>query len=474
MLEVYRDNKALDSRCIAQFGLNEEILMENAGIAIKELIKKLTHQGSVISIVCGGGNNGADGYVLARQLAGDYKVRVLVAKEPKSALCIKQYHRAIAVGVECVKKLLPCDIVVDCLIGSGMQSRLDEKVQKIIAMMQEVGRIKIACDIPSGIDHNGIIKDNAFCADYTVAMGGISLALLSDFAKDYIGEIVIGDLGVSRLKYSLPSQIKLLEKTDYSPPIRKKQALHKGDFGHLSVYAGERGGAGNLCGIAGLGFGVGSVSIVGNLHPYFAELMYEEEVASKTTAFCIGMGMLGSKDNAKELIKTAPLPQEFLSLPKQMPCVLDADILRNQGIVEVLQSYENLVITPHYGEFLCLWELVFNESLSKQTFLENKFDVLMQWSERFPKVVTLLKGANTAIAQKNKIFINPFGNVALAKAGSGDVLAGLIGALLAQGKTPLESALQGSLAHSFGAQSFKEKSFALKPLDLIQEIRHKI
>ncbi|WP_104696948.1 MULTISPECIES: NAD(P)H-hydrate epimerase [unclassified Helicobacter] len=471
MLEVYRDNKALDSRCITQFDLSEEILMENAGIALKDLIKKVTHKGSVISIVCGGGNNGADGYVLARQLSGDYKVRILVAKEPKSPLCIKQYHRAMAVGVECVKKLLPCDVVVDCLIGSGMQSRLDEKMQKIIAMMQGVGRIKIACDIPSGIDSNGVIKDCAFCADYTVAMGGISLALLSDFAKDYVGEIIIGDLGVSRQKYSLPSQIKLLQKEDYNPPIRKKQASHKGDFGHLSVYAGERGGAGNLCGMAGLSFGVGSVSIVGNLHPYFAELMYEKEVSSKTTAFCIGMGMLGSQEDSKDLTRSASLPKEFLDLPKQIPCVLDADILKNQEIIEILQSYENLVITPHYGEFLCLWELAFDEVLPKQKFLENKFDYLMQWGERFPKVVTLLKGANVVIAQKNKVFINPFGNVALAKAGSGDVLAGLIGALLAQGKTPLESALQGSLSHSFGAQSFKEKNFALRPLELLQEIK---
>ena len=135
MLEVYRDKKSLDSRCVSQFELSEEILMENAGIGLKNLLEKLTHAGSVVSIVCGGGDNGGDGYVLARQLHGRYKVRVLVAKEPKSPLCIKQYHRALALGVECVKKLLPCDVVVDCLIGSGLKSQLDEAAKKTLSLI---------------------------------------------------------------------------------------------------------------------------------------------------------------------------------------------------------------------------------------------------------------------------------------------------------------------------------------------------
>lgn len=458
MIEIYRDKKALDCRCITQFELSEEILMENAGIALKNLLQKLTHKGSVISIVCGGGDNGGDGYVLARHLVGDYKVRVLVAKEPKSDSCLKQYHRALAVGVECVKKLLPCDVVVDCFIGSGMKSQLNQEAQKIIAMMQSVGRIKIACDIPSGIDNNGVVRDIAFCADYTVAMGGIHLGLLSDVAKDFVGEIVVGDLGISSQKYCIPSQIKLLQKEDFMPPNRKEKNSHKGSFGHLSVYAGAKSGAGNLCAMAGLGFGVGSVSVVGDLHPYFAELMYEEQIPKKTTAFCIGMGM-GSE-----------IPKEFFLLSKDLPCVLDADILRNQKIVEILQEGKNLVLTPHYGEFLNLWELVFCEKLDKEKFLENKIEILLQWSERFPHIVTLLKGANVCIAQKGKIFINPFGNVALAKAGSGDILAGLIGALLAQGNQPLQATIQASLAHSFCAKDFESRNYALRPLDLIEQL----
>lgn len=462
MLEVYRDKKSLDSRCVSQFELSEEILMENAGIGLKNLLEKLTHAGSVVSIVCGGGDNGGDGYVLARQLHGRYKVRVLVAKEPKSPLCIKQYHRALALGVECVKKLLPCDVVVDCLIGSGLKSQLDEVAKKTLAMMQSVGRIKIACDIPSGISSSGEVMEGAFCADYTLAMGGVGLALLSDEAKNCVGKILTAELGVSMSKYALPSQIKLLEEGDLRLPVRQKRDSHKGDFGHLCIYAGERSGAASLAGMAALGFGVGSVSVVGSAQSYFAELMYDAEVSKKTSAFCIGMGMgmgMGSV-----------LPSVFDALPPSLPCVLDADILRLDCIDEILRARENLVLTPHVGEFLALWERCFGVKLDKQELVRNRVDYLLEWSERYPHAAIVLKGANTLIAQKGRVFINPLGNVALAKAGSGDVLAGLIGALLAQGTPPLESALQATLAHSLASKDFEARNYALRPLDLIDRL----
>ena len=102
--------------------------------------------------------------------------------------------------------------------------------------------------------------------------------------------------------------------------------------------------------------------------------------------------------------------------------------------------------------------------------MRNRVDYLIEWSERYPHAAIVLKGANTLIAQKGRVFINPLGNVALAKAGSGDVLAGLIGALLAQGTPLLESALQATLAHSLASKDFEARSYALRPLDLIDKL----
>ncbi|SQH71330.1 NAD(P)H-hydrate epimerase [Helicobacter mustelae] len=454
MQNLYKDTKALDSRCYMQFGLEPEILMENAGNALKNLIMRLVQRGSVISIVCGGGDNGGDGYVLARQLLGDYRVWVYSAKPPKSKNCIKQHERATALGVEFVKKLLPCDVVVDCFIGSGLQSTLDAEANKLIDSMNRVGRIKIACDIPSGVRAYGDIA-KAFLADYTLAMGARNVALYRDEAKAYVGVVEVGDLGVSASKYEVDSHIKLLEASDLQLPLRKNPNVHKGDFGHLCVYAGEKSGAGSLCALAGLRIGAGSVSVIGDLHPYFAEVMYMSIPSAKTSAFCIGMGM-GTE-----------IPEVFLALDPMLPCVLDADILRHERIAELLSSHQNIVITPHCGEFLNLWERCGMGELAKEDFLADKMEYFMRFCSKYPHVVMVLKGANVMIAKKDRVYINALGNAALAKAGSGDVLAGIIGGLLAQGFLPLEAALHGSLIHSLCAQDFCEKNYALTPLDII-------
>ena len=458
MKEVFRDKKSLDSRCIVKYGLSDEILMENAAIAMKNLIQKVTHKGSVITIVCGSGNNGADGYTLARHLAGSYMVRVLPFKEPKSELCVKQSERAFAVGVQSAKKILPCDVVVDCIVGSGMKHQLDEDLIRLLEEMQKSARIKIACDIPSGIDAFGWVETSAFRADYTLTMGGLSLCLLSDQAKEYVGEIVIGDLGVDESKYAVNSQIKMLERSDLKLPKRNQENAHKGNFGHLCVYAGNKSGAASLAGLAALYSGVGSVSIVGSKTEYFPELMYQEALPQNLSAFAVGMGM-GEK-----------IPECLNEIDFELPLILDADILRHQQIGEILQHFKKVVLTPHAGEFLSLWEICMKKSLDKQKFLRDKIPYLLEMSACYPEAVFLLKGANVYLARNNHLFINTFGNVALAKAGSGDVLSGIIASLLAQGRNTLDAAINGSLMHTFSAEEFKDKNYALHPLGLIRSL----
>lgn len=458
MQNIYKDLEVLDKRAIDKYGLSEDILMENAANALYSLILKCTHKMSVVTIVCGGGNNGGDGYALARKLAGDYFVRVLVAKEPKTKMCQLQYDRAMALDIERVKKILPCDIIVDCLFGSGFVGEMSLEMEKLISQMNKNARIKIACDIPSGIDRDGNIQNEAFVADYTLSMGALKSCFFSDVAKEYIGEVIVGDLGVGRKSYEIPSNTQLLEKNDMRLPHRKSQNVHKGDFGHLCVYVGEQSGAGLLSALAGFAFGAGLVSVMGEGFQKPIELMSAIEIPKNTKSFAIGMGMGALPENLHQILQSAP-------------CVLDADMFYQDCMLEILQNHQNLVLTPHPKEFISLLKICNFADLSIDELLKNKIEILREFGAKYPNVVFLLKGANALIAKDSNIYINTFGTPALAKGGSGDVLSGMIGALIAQGYDRLEATISASLAHSF-ASSIDRNTYALTPLKLIENIKN--
>lgn len=458
MQNIYKDLEILDKRAIDKYGLSEDILMENAANALCSLVAKCTHKMSVVTIVCGSGNNGGDGYALARKLLGDYFVRVFVAKEPKTKMCQLQYDRAMAVGVERAKKILPCDVIIDCLFGSGFVGELSTEMSKLISQMNNNARIKIACDIPSGIDRDGNIQNEAFVADYTLSMGALKSALFSDVAKECVGEVMVGDLGVCRKSYEIPSNTHLLQKEDMRLPHRKSQNVHKGDFGHLCVYVGKQSGAGLLSALAGFAFGAGLVSVMGEGFQKPIELMQSAEIPKNTTSFAIGMGM-------------GELPSDLHQMLQMAPCVLDADMFYKDSIVDILKNYKNLVLTPHPKEFISLLKICNFAQLDMEELLKNKLEILRDFSAEYPDVVFLLKGANTFIAKDNSVYINTFGSANLAKGGSGDVLSGMIGALIAQGYDRLEATISASLAHSFAAKASKS-SYGLTPLELIENIKN--
>lgn len=458
MQNIYNSLEVLDKRAIEKYCLTEDILMENAAVSIHQLISKITHHRSVIIIVCGGGNNGGDGYALARRLMGDYVVRLFIVKEPKTKMCQLQYQRAMEAQVEVIKKIFPCDIIVDCLFGSGFAGELLPDFKKIILSMNKAARIKIACDIPSGIDKDGNISDVAFEANWTVSMGALKSSLFSDEAKDYIGEIVVGDLGISRNLYEISSNIRLLEKKDMRLPCRNKANVHKGNFGHLCVYVGEKTGAGLLSALAGMAFGAGLVSVIGKGFQPPVELMCVDKIPQNANAFAIGMGM-------------GDVPEILGEMLEKSSCVLDADLLHQENLKDILETYENLVLTPHPKEFVSLLKITGFGSIELDVFLKNRMEILREFGVKYPKIVTLLKGANTLIVQNDRIYINTFGTPNLSKGGSGDVLAGLIGALLAQGYELLDAAISASLAHSFAAR-IEKSSYGLTPLKLIENIKN--
>ncbi|WP_100975923.1 NAD(P)H-hydrate dehydratase [Helicobacter pylori] len=462
MLSVYEKVNALDKRAIEELFLSEDVLMENAAMALERAVLQNASLGAKVIILCGSGDNGGDGYALARRLAGRFKTLVFEMKLAKSPMCRLQKERAKKVGVviktwEEKNEDLECDVLIDCVIGSDFKGGLEPFLN--FESLSQKACFKIACDIPSGIDSKGRVDKRAFKADTTISMGAIKSCLLSDRAKDYVGELKVGHLGVFNPIYEIPTDTFLLEKSDLKLPLRDKKNAHKGDYGHAHVLLGKHSGAGLLSALSALSFGSGVVSvqaleceITSNNKPL--ELVFCENFPNPLSAFALGMGL----EN---------IPKDFNKWLELAPCVLDAGVFYHKEVLQALEK--EAVLTPHPKEFLSLLKLV-GINMSMLELLDNKLEIARDFSQKYPKVVLLLKGANTLIAHQGRVFINILGSVALAKAGSGDVLAGLILSLLSQNYTPLDAAINASLAHALAGLEFKN-NYALTPLDLIEKIK---
>ncbi|RVY26629.1 NAD(P)H-hydrate dehydratase [Helicobacter pylori] len=462
MLSVYEKVNALDKRAIEELFLSEDILMENAAMALERAVLQNASLGAKVIILCGSGDNGGDGYALARRLVGRFKTLVFEMKLAKSPMCQLQKERAKKAGVtikawEEKNEDLECDVLVDCVVGSAFKGELEPFLN--FESLSQKARFKIACDIPSGIDSKGRVHKRAFKADLTISMGAIKSCLLSDRAKDYVGELKVGHLGVFNPIYEIPTETFLLEKSDLKLPLRDKKNAHKGDYGHAHVLLGKYSGAGLLSALSALSFGSGVVSvqaleceITSNNKPL--ELVFCENFPNFLSAFALGMGL----EN---------IPKDFNRWLGLAPCVLDAGVFYHKEVLQALEK--EVILTPHPKEFLSLLKLV-GINISMLELLDNKLEIARDFSQKYPKVVLLLKGANTLIAHQGRTFINNLGSVALAKAGSGDVLAGLILSLLSQNYTPLDAAINASLVHALAGLEFKN-NYALTPLDLIEKIK---
>lgn len=462
MQKVFEDCYALDAKCYEQYGLTEDILMENAAAGLANYIRGHFAQDSSVLIVAGKGNNGADGIVLARQLYGDYRVKLCVPFGVKSDMAILQLERATRLGIKVTEALSDADIVVDAVFGAGLNKALNESTEHVIHQLNAFKGYKIACDMPTGVGKYGLMP-MAFMADVTLTMGARKEVLFLDENKDAVGQVFCVDLGVSALFYEGESHTCVLEESDLKLPSRTRQNSHKGSFGHAAVFCGEKEGAAIISGMAAASFGAGLTTLV--VHekvsppPY---LMHSTVVPEKTTALAIGMGLGGYFES------------EFLEqyvLDSHLPILLDADAFLSKELLSVLEQKDReIVITPHPKEFVILWKILTGKQLTVSEVQSKRFEMVRMFNGRYPHVTLLLKGANTFMMQEDRLYINPLGCSKLSKGGSGDVLSGLIVSLLAQGYTGIDAAIQGSLALVMAADQYEGSSYAMLPTDIIDEV----
>lgn len=463
MQKVFENCYALDQRCYESYGLNEDILMEHAAAGMADYIRAYFPKGASVLIVSGTGNNGADGIALGRQLHGDYNVKLFIPFGLHSDMAKVQLERATLLGLKTVDEVSQSDIVVDALFGAGLNRNIDENTEHLLHQLNAMKAHKIACDIPTGVGVKGTLMPMAFHADVTLTMGAYKEALFLDACKDVVGELLRIDLGVSSLFYEGESHTFLLERSDLKLPSRTAQSTHKGSFGHAAVFCGEKEGAGIISGMAAATFGAGLTTLV--VHekitppPY---LMHSTVVPENASAMAIGMG-LGCHFESEFL-------QKYV-VKSHLPIVLDADSLYNKEILAVLEQKDReIVITPHPKEFVVLWKTLTGEQLTVTQVQDKRFEMVRKFNARYPHITLLLKGANTLIMQEERLYINPLGCSKLSKGGSGDVLSGLIVALLAQGYTAIDSAIQASLALVIAAHQYEGASYAMLSTDLVEEI----
>jgi len=460
MQKVFKSCYKMDEKCYNKYGLSEDILMEHAATAIEDYIRDNFNKQSSILIVAGAGNNGADGITLSRLLHRDFNVVLYLPFDVKSNMAKLQLNRAKMIGVEVVNKLQESEIIIDALFGAGLNRELNSKSIEIIEALNKYSGFKIACDIPSGLDVRGVPNPISFRADITITMGALKEALFLDSAKDCVGKIKVANLGIARELYEDESSCFLLEFEDFKPPLRKLQDTHKGSFGHACIFVGEKEGAGVISAMAASRFGAGLTTIIYHekvqVPPY---IMSSSSIPKGASAIAIGMGL-------GEFFEDEMLQKEVIK--SNLPIIIDADALYKKELLEIIKQEREVVITPHPKEFSAILKILENKDFAIKEIQQNRFELAREFSKKYPNCALLLKGANPIVAKNGKLFINPHGNNALAKGGSGDILSGLIVALLAQGYNAKESAIHSSLALAQASKQFSKSSYSLLPIDIIE------
>lgn len=514
--------KQIDQDTIVRIGIPSMVLMERASLAVAEAAEELAASDAGISgregacrkngrlscrerakkrilCVCGTGNNGADGIAAGRILHGrGYDVTILLAgnQEHATAENLQQQQIAAQLGVPAVSAsdFIPgdYDVIVDAVFGIGLGRNVEGSYQELIERLAARNKAAVvAVDIPSGIHSDtGAVMGTALAADVTVTFGYRKNGLLLYPGREYAGRVITADIGFSDVSLERAGwDCRMLEEEDLDQLPRRRADGNKGTFGKLLVIAGSKGmsGAAYLSALAAYRMGAGLVKILtvsdnrtilqtqlpeavmSFYDPETAmsdEKRFREEIEKQcdwADAIVMGPG-LGREAYVEKLV-------EIVLSHAYVPIVLDADGLNAVADHPGLTRYftENIIVTPHMREMA---------RLTGKTIAELKANAVEEARAYSSKTgaVCVMKDAVTVTADKDgAAYINGSGCSAMAKGGSGDVLTGVIGALLAQGMDITMAAAYGVFLHGLAGECAARKSNGRSLLtheiaDALQEI----
>lgn len=497
MQEIFENPSQVEKDAKDGLGIPEFLMMENAARGMADFIRSICKEKNLskpkILIVCGKGNNGGDGYALSRHLS-EFQVSLCSLERPSSREALVQFNMCqklarISSEEAPLNPDFTADIIVDCIYGIGFRGEFSSGTKKVMEELNKAKAVKIACDVPSGLRSDGTCAQEIFKADYTLTMGTLKTALYSDKAKASCGKIVKLSLGIPEKDFESfgETSVHLVEEKDISLPVRKNPMAHKGSYGHTVVFCGEKSGAAIIGATAAMHFGSGLTTLYKtnntNLSQFkiSPELMVSSEIPKKTTCISVGSGLGTLSETDADVITN------WFNSSTNPAIVLDADIFNLDyfaSFLKFLNGFENakIVLTPHLAELSRLLEKIqkkypeiglTDEEISVKTLsssVSEKIKIGKILNVLFPKTVVVMKSANTFIACSEECFVITNGTEALAKGGSGDVLAGMIASLLAQGYGAKDAAITACFAHGKAANLENQANFSLTPENLIDSI----
>ncbi len=429
--------------------------MRRAGRAAFDALRARWPDARSVSVVCGAGNNAGDGYVIAG-LASDAGLGVemiqvgdpaKVAGDALAALRLAEARLGITIERTGDPWRVSGDVVVDALLGTGIRGEVRQDYVTAIAVINAAARPVLAVDVPSGLDADtgALLTAEPVHADLTVTFVAAKLGLVTGDAVDFVGDLIFDDLGVPAAVYDR-SGIAVLDGAGLGA-LHRRPGAHKGDSGRLLIVGGEpdMGGAVALAGEAALRTGAGLVSIATRAENRPAILARRPELMVRATATPDDMADLVRRATAVAVGPGLGLGHWGRGLlaacvAAGKPLVVDADGL-NVVADDGIELPPGTVITPHPGE---AGRLLGRDSAWVQSHRPEAAQALSREG-----LVCVLKGAGTLVAQAGEVrSICLDGNPGLATAGSGDVLTGVIGALLARGLSPLDAAQLGVWLHA--------------------------
>lgn len=479
--------KEADEHTIQQIGIPSVVLMERAALQVVDTMIREQIDLKKVLIVCGSGNNGGDGFAAARLLRErGYDVSVFFAGKESSLSEECRLQKAIAerLGIRIFTGFPEEEytVIIDTVFGVGLSREITGRCREVICWMnRQVGQ-KVAVDIPSGIcSETGRVLGTAFRAQLTIAIECVKLGCVLYPGREYAGRTAAVPIGIDTSVCSARKDVCFTyekgEMPDLLPP--RSENSHKGSFGKVLMITGSPGmaGAAYLSARAAYTVGAGLVRVytAEENRRVLQELLpeaviscwsgYDEEELERlldwADVVCIGCGLGQTAVSEQILIHTVR------SVKK--PCVIDADGLNLlSGHMELLEQTEGqIILTPHMREMSRLTGRTVEE------IADRRIEILDQFAEKYPAVCVLKDSRTVAACRGYHKFVNLAGNSAMAKAGSGDVLAGVITGLLAQGMEPFHGAALGVWLHACGGDAAREEKGAYSVLagDLIDGIQ---
>jgi hydroxyethylthiazole kinase-like uncharacterized protein yjeF len=478
-------SRQLDKTAIEHCGIAGYTLMQRAGQAAFRLLRMRWPRARHVSAVCGPGNNGGDGYVIAR-LAHEAGLvaQVLTVGDPTrlqgDALTARQAAQGAGVPLEpfTAGRLGKSEVIVDALFGTGLEREVHEEWRAAIDAINSAGVPVLAIDIPSGLHaDSGRVLGAAVRAQATITFIALKAGLFTGHGRDYCGSIGFDDLDVPVEAYhAVPPVAWRLTEESLTNLVDRRPSAHKGDAGHVGIVGGVAGMAGavRLAGEAAYRAGAGLVTIATHpAHAAWVNIARPELLANavtdgaslrvalrRATVLAVGPG-LGQERWGRELFAEV--------LDARLPKVVDADAL-NLLAAEPLKRGD-WVLTPHPGEAARLL------GVSTADVQNQRFDALRALVERYGGVC-VLKGAGSLIGAQDdpRVWLCDAGNPGMASGGMGDVLTGVLAALLAQGLTALDAARLGVWVHAVAGDDAARAggTIGLLASDLMPFIRHRL